>query len=345
MSLVFTLVLSTILLVFSTVLLASTVPYVTSTLYTSVHLFKQVDRPKWSYFLETVLNSIYIGRKPSAVFMDTLVSNQVSIKTVRVTKYISSANIRFVKAFTLIELLVVIAIIATLAAILFPVFASAREKGRQTVCLANCKQIGLAFAAYTQDYDGGYPNTNDPYLFNGKRWRWCIMPYLGIGQKEGTNFSNMGGDTSILLCPSDTLSGTGYDATSYNYSAAFYHTPNMTNALTIRNLRSALSDPGPGVLCETQTESDVLFPAKKSLVAEWFTSHEHNGTQNPVGFWGTLNAATNTPGTDRLTGARNHVFADGHAKFVFAKQQSATATDDSPDMNRTPNGVAGSDLR
>jgi len=65
------------------------------------------------------------------------------------------------RGFTLIELLVVIAIIAILAALLFPVFALAREKARQTACASNLKQIGTAFALYVQDYDERLPDRRD----------------------------------------------------------------------------------------------------------------------------------------------------------------------------------------
>lgn len=66
------------------------------------------------------------------------------------------------KGFTLIELLVVIAIIAILAAILFPVFASARNSARKTACLSNCKQIGMGLQMYCQEYDGCGPMSNYP---------------------------------------------------------------------------------------------------------------------------------------------------------------------------------------
>jgi prepilin-type N-terminal cleavage/methylation domain-containing protein/prepilin-type processing-associated H-X9-DG protein len=75
--------------------------------------------------------------------------------------------------FTLIELLVVIAIIAILAAILFPVFARAREKARQASCLSNTKQLALASIMYSADYDGVYVNS---WVY-GSSWLEMIQPY------------------------------------------------------------------------------------------------------------------------------------------------------------------------
>ncbi|BDI30469.1 hypothetical protein CCAX7_25200 [Capsulimonas corticalis] len=89
------------------------------------------------------------------------------------------------KAFTLIELLVVIAIIAILAAILFPVFAKAREKARQISCASNLRQLGLGMMQYTQDYDESYPGLNggNPSFQNnpwntGPNWESAIYPYV-----------------------------------------------------------------------------------------------------------------------------------------------------------------------
>src|SRR5947209_10345718 len=93
-------------------------------------------------------------------------------------------------AFTLIELLVVIAIISILAAILFPVFAKVREKARQTACLSNCRQIGLAFMQYAQDNEERLPLSTD--TSRDLSWVATLQPYLKNRQ--------------IYRCPDDASS-------------------------------------------------------------------------------------------------------------------------------------------
>jgi prepilin-type N-terminal cleavage/methylation domain-containing protein/prepilin-type processing-associated H-X9-DG protein len=113
------------------------------------------------------------------------------------------------RGFTLIELLVVIAIIAILAAILFPVFAKAREKARQSSCLSNNKQIGLAVMQYAQDYDEHLPRTYYSPPAGNQHWAMVVLPYIRNNQ--------------VFDCPSYSFRWNGLwsEQMSYGYNVFF----------------------------------------------------------------------------------------------------------------------------
>lgn len=104
--------------------------------------------------------------------------------------------------FTLIELLVVIAIIAILTAILFPLFAQAREKARESACMSNLKQIGLAYVQYYQDYD----ETTINAVYNGNRPAPFHAPPYQYGISPGAILYPYIKSVQVWRCPSDSLS-------------------------------------------------------------------------------------------------------------------------------------------
>jgi len=229
------------------------------------------------------------------------------------------------RGFTLIELLVSIGIIVVLAAILLPVLARARERARIAVCMSNLRQIGIAFRMYTDDADGAFPNTGDPYLWMGRRWRWPLARYLVFtGQSDPAAPADpnrsVNGTPHILICPSDGTGRLKWDSTSYGYSAAFYHTSKQINQMTTDDITRLNRFP-----CVTQYEEAVLSPERKVLVAEWLTNHDPPA----VGWWD-------------WRGSRNYLFVDGHARYLRATSIHP-AVNGWPDINLTRNGLSGYD--
>lgn len=202
------------------------------------------------------------------------------------------------KGFTLIELLVVIAIIAILAAILFPVFAKAREKARQSSCLSNVKQIMLAVMQYAQDYDEitplGYagpvtPGWNDP---NGR-----LMPYMK--------------NTQILTCPSMAGQTTlAYGMHSQWFSAGVslgsVPSPAGTVYLTeggVPTAATAASGPDSWVW-STTCHWQVNFPYNYNSLTVNGAYNDTSQTYYPRRPWPTHN------------GGGNCGFLDGHVKWI-----------------------------
>jgi prepilin-type N-terminal cleavage/methylation domain-containing protein/prepilin-type processing-associated H-X9-DG protein len=241
-------------------------------------------------------------------------------------------------AFTLIELLVVIAIIAILAAILFPVFAQAREKARAISCLSNIKQVNLSWQMYLQDYDEqmvtmwGYnedpavgslywPKLLDPYTKS-----WAIYHCPSAPDPQGV----FGGGPNAWYGNQMRLSNIGYNyldladwvacANTSSLSLATVDTPAFTIAFVDTGSADPMSNTGAGWMgANAPAQYAAIYPAP--VTCTWW-----DGTHG--GFDWTVNPASPTPDflgftVDRHSLGMNVGWVDGHAKFQRWQQLSA----------------------
>ncbi len=225
------------------------------------------------------------------------------------------------KAFTLIELLVVIAIIAILAAILFPVFARARENARRSSCQSNLKQIGLGILQYTQDYDEKMPSYGPPVNVG---WAAAVQPYVKSTQLFQCPSESLAPNDNPLACPT-SYGCSGYGETGY--TDYFYN-----GGLTFYN----------GTFSEGRSIAELQHPTTTIMNGDNGTYNAGNiipyyaGSGNSgydcagiLGFQTGGNcgapALNRTAATRHLDGA-NYAFVDGHVKFQKPTQLYGNAT-------------------
>ncbi|MBS1705264.1 MAG: DUF1559 domain-containing protein [Armatimonadetes bacterium] len=210
--------------------------------------------------------------------------------------------VRTSRAFTLIELLVVIAIIAILAAILFPVFAQAKEAAKKTACLSNTKQIGLALHMYVDDSDDTMPMANYPAppVYQGPPWTQFQF-HNGAGKSElawADLILPYSKNVQIFSCPDDggvahTTSNQNIpgERLSYALNYYFYRQPGGISRFAVTG----------------GTTSEITTPASKIFIAE--TGVDSTGVRREIV------RPDRDAGMHRHQNGSNYVMADTHAKY------------------------------
>ena len=201
--------------------------------------------------------------------------------------------------FTLIELLVVIAIIAILAAILFPVFAKAREKARQTSCLSNLKQIGTAVLMYAQDYDETFPLA---YYDDWLHYWDCSLDSTWVESGPGLldPYTKNG---QLRACPSFKVTGGDRKYTGYAYNADFLGSNPYDAWGPMR---------GPAGLGSVQDPTGTVMVCDSGIWSSGVIGNNLLKAPGQVDYYG--------PNVHfRHNGVANVAYVDGHAKAATKK--------------------------